>query len=487
MNEVLPRFSRSVGDYAAYYLQINGSYPDPPWIESLSWTKIIGAPPFEPALGNPDSDGQVLSSTAAGVRSWITPAGGGGTVSSVFTRTGAVVAATGDYTAAQVTNALSSLASYADPAWLTSLAWSKITGAPATGVSSVFTRTGAIAAVAGDYTAAQVTNALDSTQTYANPAWLTALAWTKITGAPAFITGNQTITLSGDVTGSGATAITATIAAATRANWDTAYSDRMKWDGGATSLVAATGRTSLGLGSIATHPTTDFETALGNPSTDGYILSSTGAGVRSWVVPPSAPVVSVFARTGAVVAAANDYNFNQLAGVAATSQGGLPTGGTASQVLSKNSGTNYDASWATLSGATLQTAVTSPAGTTSITGVMMGLGPSYAITPVRSGKVLLMISGGIRSSQAGGFAGARIYYGTGTPPGNQAVPAGTPAGANAGAHSSNANEVSPFTCVALVTGLTLNQAIWFDLNLSSSAGTSTASVVSVAGTAFELP
>ena len=31
------------------------------------------------------------------------------------------------------------------------------------------------------------------------------------------------------------------------ANWDTAYDDRLKWDGGATGLTAATGRTSLGL------------------------------------------------------------------------------------------------------------------------------------------------------------------------------------------------------------------------------------------------
>ena len=35
-------------------------------------------------------------------------------------------------------------------------------------------------------------------------------------------------------------------------NWNTAYSDRHKWDGGATDLVVATGRTSLGLGTIAT-------------------------------------------------------------------------------------------------------------------------------------------------------------------------------------------------------------------------------------------
>jgi hypothetical protein len=31
-----------------------------------------------------------------------------------------------------------------------------------------------------------------------------------------------------------------------QANWDTAYTDRLKWDGGSTGLVAATGRTSLG-------------------------------------------------------------------------------------------------------------------------------------------------------------------------------------------------------------------------------------------------
>jgi hypothetical protein len=36
------------------------------------------------------------------------------------------------------------------------------------------------------------------------------------------------------------------------ANWDTSYTDRLKWDGGATGLVATTGRTSLGLGSLAT-------------------------------------------------------------------------------------------------------------------------------------------------------------------------------------------------------------------------------------------
>jgi hypothetical protein len=53
---------------------------------------------------------------------------------------------------------------------------------------------------------------LVSTGSYSNPSWLASLDWSKISGAPAFITGNQTITLSGDVTGSGAVAITTTIA-----------------------------------------------------------------------------------------------------------------------------------------------------------------------------------------------------------------------------------------------------------------------------------
>lgn len=37
-----------------------------------------------------------------------------------------------------------------------------------------------------------------------------------------------------------------------QSEWDTAYSVRQQWNGGATNLVAATGRTSLGLGTIAT-------------------------------------------------------------------------------------------------------------------------------------------------------------------------------------------------------------------------------------------
>jgi hypothetical protein len=163
-------------------------------------------------------------------------------VSSVFTRTGAVVAQTGDYTAAQITNAVSTILTYSDPAWLSTLSWSKIIGAPAFlvnplttqgdlitygtaparlgagtngqvltadnttalglkwatpapgGVTSWNTRTGAVVPASGDYTASQVTNAVSVLGAYADPAWITSLSWTKITGAPTG--GNQTPWLS---------------------------------------------------------------------------------------------------------------------------------------------------------------------------------------------------------------------------------------------------------------------------------------------------
>ena len=44
----------------------------------------------------------------------------------------------------------------------------------------------------------------------------------------------------------GASAGTYSILTDNSSNWNTAYSDRMKWDGGSTGLTAATGRTSLG-------------------------------------------------------------------------------------------------------------------------------------------------------------------------------------------------------------------------------------------------
>lgn len=64
-------------------------------------------------------------------------------------------------------------------------------------------------------------------------------------------------------------------------NWDTAYADRNKWDGGATGLVAATGRTSLGLGTAATTASTDYATAAQGAKADSALQSITSGNVTT--------------------------------------------------------------------------------------------------------------------------------------------------------------------------------------------------------------
>jgi hypothetical protein len=130
------------------------------------------------------------------------------------------------------------------------------------------------------------------------------------------------------------------------------------------------------------------EPALGNPSTDGYVLSSTAAGVRSWVVGggggggtvtsfSASNLIPLFTTsvTNATTTPALSFTlsainahqfwgasvgtsvspsyvtpqFTDLGGVAATTQGGVPAAGGAGQVLSKNSTTDYDTGWSTIS------------------------------------------------------------------------------------------------------------------------------------------
>lgn len=55
---------------------------------------------------------------------------------------------------------------------------------------------------------------------------------------------------------------------ASQTNWDTAYNDRLKWDGGSSGLVASTGRASLGLGSTDT-PTFGGLIISGNLTVNG--------------------------------------------------------------------------------------------------------------------------------------------------------------------------------------------------------------------------
>jgi hypothetical protein len=102
-----------------------------------------------------------------------------GSVTSVFGRSGAVTAQTGDYTFAQIgskpttiagyniTDGVSTATVYNNPSWIGTLSFGKLINLPTTlagyGITDPVVLT---------------------TGSYANPAWITSLAWSKITGTP---------------------------------------------------------------------------------------------------------------------------------------------------------------------------------------------------------------------------------------------------------------------------------------------------------------
>jgi len=272
----------TAGDYSAAMvtnaLSDQGAYNNPAWLTGLAWGKITGAPATFPPAAHTHDAADVVSGRFATARlgtgvadntvflrgdgTWAAAGGGsgGGAVSSVFGRVGAILAQAGDYSVAQVTGALADVttakgdlitraqgvgivrlpaggdgqALTADSTQPAGLKWATVTGtfvdptntkgdllvrsdaaltrlpvgsdgqaliadsaAPngikwgvsggGGAVSSVFGRQGVVVAFAGDYTAAQVLNALSDQNVYNNPTWLGSLAWSKVTGAPAFL------------------------------------------------------------------------------------------------------------------------------------------------------------------------------------------------------------------------------------------------------------------------------------------------------------
>jgi hypothetical protein len=122
-----------------------------------------------------------------------------------------------------------------------------------------------------------------------------------------------------------------------------------------------------------------------------------------------------------------------------------------------------------------------PGSTNSTTKVMMGL--ACAVTPNRSGKVLLMVSGDMQNTVAGDGVEYQIRYGTGAAPANGAALAGTAAGAGP-VNIPPGGFAVPFTAQAAVAGLTVATAYWFDLGVAAFTG-GFASVSNLTCTAFE--
>lgn len=80
----------------------------------------------------------------------------------------------------------------------------------ANSVTSVFGRTGAVVATEGDYSLTQLSDVTLTSPANGQLLQNNGTAW--VNWSPTYLTGNQVITLSGDVTGSGSTSITTTLA-----------------------------------------------------------------------------------------------------------------------------------------------------------------------------------------------------------------------------------------------------------------------------------
>ena len=111
---------------------------------------------------------------------------------------------------------------------------------------------------------------------------LTVPTGLTVSGSPVTTSGNITISLAAGYS------IPTT---ASQGNWDTAYSERLRWDGGSAGLNAATGRASLGLGgaavlsvgtaagTVAAGDDARFSTDLSYSASTRLLSSSTGADV----------------------------------------------------------------------------------------------------------------------------------------------------------------------------------------------------------------
>lgn len=282
-------------------------------------------------ITSPGLAGNVLTSDGAG--NWVSSVPPSAPVSSVFGRTGAVVATSGDYsfslisgTAAVGQGGTGLTATGADGNVLTASGGAWISAAPPSApVSSVFGRTGAVTAQSGDYSFSLISGTATSAQggtgftTYTKGDVIHASAINTLSKLPIGTSG-QVLTVSGG-DAAWVDPIVSSVFGRTGAIIATSgdYSFSLI-SGTAVETQGGTNQTTYTKGDIlhATAANTLSKLAIGST---GQVLTVV-SGDAAWATLPTAPVTSVFGRTGAVVATSGDYSFSLISGTAGATQGG---------------------------------------------------------------------------------------------------------------------------------------------------------------------
>lgn len=126
---------------------------------------------------------------------------------------------------------------------------------------------------------------------------------------------------------------------------------------------------------------------------------------------------------------------------------------------------------------------TNKTGNATATLKMNGL--ACTVTPVSTGRVIFTVTGMAAQDTTGDGVTYKLADGTGVAPTNAAAATGTVISATQTWTALTGMLTVPFSLSASATGLALNTAVWFDLQIADVTG-GTASVTSVDCTAEEL-
>lgn len=204
--------------------------------------------------------------------------------------------------------------------------------------------------------------------------------------------------------------------------------------------------TPSGAGTIAYYNGTNWVALAGN-ATGTRVLQEDASGVPSWVTAGLGTV------TSAQVAAGNGIS---VSGTCTITTSGVCTVARA------------------FTNAAVQATPTAPANTASTTAVMSGFGATgCTLTPVLNGRMDITIQFVASNNTAPNTSTFDLRYGTGAAPVANAAVTGTQAiGGFVISHPNAASNV-PVTLRAMITGLSVSTAYWFDLSRFVSANTMT--------------